>query len=128
MPDAPNAPQITAADAGCWLDGSQGWHNNYRVIQRAVAYGWRPDVSPEDVQAGIGLYRDGSEGDAVTLSDGETLTYEDACGWIIDQGGLSDLATEYLNEVAPDGYEFVWDAGELSLMTTEDADEFGLHG
>jgi hypothetical protein len=37
------------------------------------------------------------------------------------QGELSDQATEFLQERAPKGYEFVWDMGELILMTDEEA-------
>lgn len=121
--------KITEADAGCWLDGSQGWHNNYRVIQRAAEYGWCPeDENPEDVGAAIELYKNGQEGDTRTLADGSTLRYEDACGWIIDQGGLSDAATDYLRSIAPEGYDFIWDAGELSLMSEAEAEEFGHYG
>lgn len=122
------APKITPADAGTWLDGSQGWHNTYRVIERAFGYGWKPEDNREDIEKAVELYSTGQDGDTRTLADGSTLTYEDAAGWIIDQAGLSDAATEYLQSIAPEGYEFVWDAGELSLMQEDEADELGYLG
>lgn len=98
---------IHAHEAGCWLDGAQGWHNNYRVVRRAVEYGM--ELPPED-HALLDRYEDAHE------------TNDEAAGAIIDQGGLADRATEYLNQHAPDGYVFVWEANELSLIPKDDAD------
>lgn len=102
--------KITADMAGCWLEGSQGWHNNYRVIDRAIEWGWKPD-DLADVEAISQAYADQVE--TITLADGSSC---DVAGAVIDQGGLSDEATDYLQSIAPDGYVFWWDAGELSLV------------
>lgn len=96
---------ITPADAGTWLDGSQGWTNAYRVIERAEAYGF---VVPEDDRAALDFYRSGGYPE----TDAEITMYEAISG----QGGLSDQATDYLEERAPEGFTFLWDAGELSLV------------
>lgn len=95
-------PKITAADAGCWLDGSQGWHNAYRVVDRAEGYGFT--VPPEYATA---LYRYRTNGHGAHEDDWEAVN---------GQGELSDMATDYLQERAPEGFEFHWDAGELSLV------------
>lgn len=106
--------QITPADAGCWLDGSQGWHNTYRVCQRAMDYGWLTGDAAER-QAVISLIERYSEGEQdIDLSE--------------SMSEASDDATDYLNSLAPEGYIFVWDAGELTLMTEGEADEFGHFG
>ena len=108
------APKITAADAGCWLDGSQGWHNTYRVCDRAMDYGWLADEPTElDVMRELSArYEAGS-------TDGDIAEV---------MSESADDATEYLNSIAPDGYSFVWDAGELSLMADDEAQELGHFG
>jgi hypothetical protein len=103
-------PKITPADAGTWLDGSQGWTNSYRVIDRAVAYGMAIDPDDDMIRD---AYADGA--DSVTLSTGEVLDAGSIGEAISGQGELSDRATEYLESMAPDGYTFLWDTGELSL-------------
>lgn len=100
-------PPIGEDMIGCWLDGHMGWHNAYRVIERAEEYGFK--VTDED-RAEIEAYKESSG-----TSDSEA---------IIGQGELSDKATEWLEELAPKGYTFVWDMGELSLMSAEDAELF----
>lgn len=112
-------PKITPDMAGTWLDGTMGWHNAYRVIDRAQSYGFQ---IPPGYGEALRRYR---EDDYDGLTDDER---SDTSGAIIDQGGLSDQATDFLEEHAPEGYTFVWDAGELSLMTVEDADTFGYFG
>lgn len=106
--------QITPADAGCWLDGSQGWHNTYRVCERAMSYGWLED-DPSDREAVNRLIEEFKSDD----------TGNDA-GQVMSEA--ADDATDYLNSLAPEGYIFVWDAGELSLMTEDEAGEFGHFG
>ncbi|MDJ0463084.1 hypothetical protein [Streptomyces sp. H27-C3] len=106
--------KITAADAGCWLEGSQGWTNNHRVVDRAGSYGF---VVPEEYEQALEDYR--QNGPAAS---------EDSWEAVVGQGELSDQATDYLQDRAPDDYEFVWDAGELSLMKSTEAEEFGHHG
>jgi len=100
---------IYATDTGTWLAGHMGWHNTYRVVERAAEYGM--ELSDDDRKA-IDQYR---ESNGLDMDAWETVG---------GQGGLSDQATEYLNQHAPDGHRFVWDAGELMLLTEEDADQF----
>lgn len=42
--------QLTAADAGCWIDGHWGWRGSFRVIELAHEFGWPGDTSliPEE--------------------------------------------------------------------------------
>jgi len=100
-------PKITEADAGCWLDGSMGWHNTYRVIDRAIGYGWYA-------------------GQPTELAEVEEISRRaEASDPTLDQEILSDnadLATGYLQSIAPEGYVFEWDAGELTLLPESEAD------
>lgn len=95
-------PEITPDDAGTWLDGCHGWHNAYRVVDRATDYGFV--IPPEYVDA-LADYRVNGPG----ASEGNWEA-------MIGQGELSDMATDYLQERAPAGYAFVWDCGEFSLI------------
>ncbi len=104
-------PEITADMAGTWLDGHMGWHNAYRVIDVAETYGF---IVPEEYRDALTAYRHSANGV-------ENLT-DDQWGAVNGQGELSDKATDYLNERAPEGFEFVWDAGEFSLMSSVDAE------
>lgn len=92
--------QITADQAGCWLESSNGWRNHFRAIDIAIECGML--VEGRDVVE-LERYR-----------NGET----DGCvGWMLDQGGLLDEATEYLSSRAPDGYLFEWVDGELFMSS-----------
>lgn len=86
------AAEITPADAGCWLDGHYGWHNTYRVIETAQAYGFTMSADDREAVARFAA----SENDD---NDAE---------WVYE---LSHDATEYLQNLAPDGYSFVWEDG-----------------
>jgi len=105
--------EITEADAGCWLDGSQGWHNAYRIVDRAEAYGF--EVSADDRKV-LDLYASDDQSATVKLSTGKVVDYELATECVVGQRELADKAFEYLDERAPEGYAFVRDAGELSLV------------
>ena len=92
--------KIKAEDAGTWLDGRFGWTNGYRCVERAVSWGWK--IPEEYAEAWA----------AFEANHGDHDLWCDANG---DDGGFVDAATDYLQGVAPDGYVFRWDAGELSL-------------
>jgi hypothetical protein len=89
---------IPASAAGCWLDGAQGWHNTYRVVDMAVSHGF---TVPEEWREDLEIFRSGLNVEA-------------------DIDELSDMATEYLQALAPEGYGFVWDACELTLTAATD--------
>jgi hypothetical protein len=110
--------KITPADAGCWLDGWQGWHNTYRVCDRALDYGWLAGKPAEraDIEALEAEYQAMHADGFFVLDVAEAMDT------------ASSDATEYLNGIAPDGYTFVWDAGELSLMADSEAEELGHFG
>jgi hypothetical protein len=97
--------------SGCWLDGHFGWHNSYRVVLKAEEFGF---IVPEE-------YRDAM--DNYCTNGNSTLFIETDEQWeaVHGQGGLSDQATDFLQERAPDGYQFVWDMGEFLLLTDEEA-------
>lgn len=93
--------KITAADAGTWLDGTHGWTNGYRCVERALSYGWE---MPQEWAQGWDAF--------VNLHYGESDAWEDLKG---DDGSFVDEATDYLQSLAPETYVFRWDMGELSL-------------
>jgi hypothetical protein len=103
-----NFPKITAADAGCWLEGSQGWHNTYRVIDRAISYGWYAS-NPAELAEVQRLSQRAEDSDPDL--DPEVLS------------DASEEATEYLQGIAPEGYVFEWDAGELCLLHESETDQ-----
>lgn len=111
-------PKITAADAGTWLDGHMGWHNHYRAIDRAVSYGMPYSADDDAIRD---AYAD--EAESVTLADGEVLDQDSVAEAILGQGELLDKATDYLQSLAPKGYAFIWDMGELSLSQVNDDGE-----
>jgi hypothetical protein len=93
--------EMTAADAGTWLDGWHGWTNGYRAVERAVEWGWE---IPEEYADG---WRDFTEN-----HHGDHDVWAELNG---DDGAFVDKATEYLQESAPEGYVFRWDDG-LSML------------
>lgn len=95
-------------DAGCYLDGHMGWHNTYRVVDLATESGW---TVPTDYVTALADYRENGY-----MAEGDSI---DA---MMDQGGLVEQATDYLNSLAPDGYVFLWDMGEFALVTEADAE------
>lgn len=105
-------PAITPDMAGCWLDGSMGWHNSYRVVDRATEYGF---TVPTEYAYALADYR--ANGHECSEDNWETV-----CG----QGGLTDMATDFLQERAPDGYVFEWGMGEFSLIPESESESFGL--
>lgn len=107
-------PVIDPEDmVGCWLDGNQGWRNSYRVVDRATEYGFH---IPHAYREALTWYRNSYGGYVY----GENTAVDDTAAghWelINGQGELSDMATDYLQERCPPGYEMHWDAGELSLL------------
>lgn len=129
--------RIPESQAGCWLDGHFGWQNHYRVVDRAQEWGYVIDADDQklvdvyrlngDVDKVIAMLLEeklGSPGPrggevshsvAALQAEAEALI-EDAATAMLDQGGLVDKATDYLNSLAPEGMIFDWDMGELSLL------------
>lgn len=101
----------TESDCGTFLDGCHGWNNTARAVRLAMADGFR--VSAKEL-ADLERYETDSGND-----DNETVG---------GQGGLCDRATDFLGEVTAPGLVWVWDMGELTLMSETDADEFGHFG
>lgn len=99
--------EITPDMAGTWLDSWHDWHNSYRVIDHAVEFGFQV---PGEYYTALQEYRKDGGAD---MSDDD---YESITG----QGGLSDMATEFLNNRAPQGYSFEWNMGELGLWKDTD--------
>lgn len=109
--------EITPDMAGCWLGGHFGWHNAYRVVEKAHAYGF---TIPSEYMDVMQNYWDHGTFTSFEETDEQ---WEAVHG----QGGLADQATEFLQGKAPEGYEFVWDMGELSMMRTDELDENGFY-
>lgn len=90
--------------AGCWLNGGQGWHNTYRIVDRAQEWGWTElDAVGQGV---VDRYRVGIADD----DDNEMMT---------GQGGIADQAFDYLDGLTT-GCHFERDMGELNLLRCED--------
>lgn len=101
----------TEGDCGTHLDGAHGWTNSARVVRKAAAHGF--ELTSEEL-SGLEQFENGEQNDATDI--------------VNDQGGLADRATDFLSEVTAPGLVWVWDMGELSLMSETDADEFGHFG
>ena len=95
--------EIVLDEVGCMLSSGAGWHNNYYVVEIAKQYGMPMTVE------------DDNKVKAYIESGGETNA-----DWMIDQGGLVDEATEYLDSMTAEGYTIHWHEGELFLSTVED--------
>lgn len=93
--------KFTTNDVGTWLDGALGWHNNYRVLQIAAICGMELDSDTADL---VKEYErgnnEGMDPDLVEVAVQE--------------------ATDYLDTLAPSGYGFYWEAGELILGKLEE--------
>lgn len=105
---------------GTWLDGAHGWHSTYRIIEIAEFNGFT--VGAEE-RAALEWYKKSSGG----CGDG-TNAEEDMAETIIGQGGLSDRASDYMEELLPEGWTLLWDAGELSLVREYEACSFHGNG
>lgn len=93
-------------ESGCYLDGSQGWHNSYRVVDLAERHGFQVEPEARKLIADyIGWHESGDP-----MPD--DLDYATA----MDE--LSDEATDYLGSLLAedDHREWDWDEGALSLM------------
>lgn len=95
-------PEITPEMAGTWLEGCHGWTNNYRAIDRAEEFGF---VIPPEYAEALADYRENGPS-----------AHEGSWEAIIGRRELCDMATDYLESLAPEGFTFEWDAGELSLI------------
>jgi hypothetical protein len=98
-----DAPPVTAANAGCWLEGSRGWTVTPAVIDIAVSYGF---VLDEEAKAALDAYRD---------DGGMGLPMDSNVPEIVHD--VADEAETYLNDnVAPLGYTFGFHDGEFHLQ------------
>lgn len=107
MDDARNFTRIPHTQAGTWLDGAHGWTNSYRVVDRAVEWGW---------DLGKSHGHDVKEAERIVAAYRDSVNTDDEGEMMIE---ISNDATDYLSSIAPWGYDFAWDAGELSLTETE---------
>lgn len=93
--------QLTAADAGCWVDGHWGWRASVRVIVLAREFGFQVDEELEDA--------------IKYFNNDECSSYSDTPEIVYD---ASDEAEEWMNNnVAPQGYSFGWFDGEWFLWS-----------
>ena len=118
--------ELSPAFAGCWLDGSQGWHNSYRVVEDAVRLGFVIDA---DARLVLDWYREhgasapiGSDAVVLTLTDNVKLDALTAAECVAGQGGMTEEATDYLSALCPVGHAMEWDMGELCMVEISDDD------
>jgi hypothetical protein len=105
---------------GTWFEGRMGWHNTYRIIETAETHGFTMDA---DDRKALDWYKETSGGCGNGTDD-----EEDMAEAIVGQGGLSDRASDYMEELLPDGWTLLWDAGELSLVQSYVACSFHGNG
>lgn len=103
--------KITPDMAGCWLEGSQGWHNTYRIVDRAEEWGWTGLDEWEDGRGIVSRYA----ADAASDEDREAMS---------GQGGIADQAFDYLDSLTVSCH-FERDAGELTLYRCQDLEDDG---
>lgn len=97
---------------GTWFDGQYGWTNSYRIIDLAVGHGFPMN---DDDRAVLEWYRNSGDSDA-GASDEELNMLEAATG----QGGLSDKATDFMQDLLPEGWVLRWEDGLTLLPAWED--------
>jgi hypothetical protein len=110
------ARPVTAADDGCWLEGSRGWRISGDMVERAGLHGFRLDANDRKV-----LEAFDESADVVYLDDGsDRENYVYAGDYVSGQGNLADTALDWMNaNVAPEGYRFGWHDGEFFLASDE---------
>lgn len=96
------------AEAGCWLEGAQGWTNSYRIVDIAVGHGMELNV---DDAAIVEWYRKSGDSDS-SASDDELDKLEAMTG----QRGITDKAIEYMNEQLPEGWVLNTEMGEYTVL------------
>lgn len=113
--------RITPTNAGCWIDEINGWESHAIVAEIAMGLGWLKGRNRKDtlyrrgeIRAIIRAYRNGSEATRF-----RAVEIDDVPGQMINQAGIADEATDYLNTLAPAGYAFGWHDGNLFLMSDE---------
>lgn len=128
--------KIMPADAGCWIDEINGWHAHYQAAELALSLGWLTSKDPgvplpsyaitprrknaeararrAEVRTVLAAYKRGQD-----TARYRQVEIDDVAGQVINQGGICDQATEYLNAMAPAGFSFGWYEGNLMLMTDE---------
>jgi hypothetical protein len=103
---------ISADAAGCWIDGSRSQGDaDSRAIYLAIDYGWRP-VEGLPFVTRVAEIRENNDPDDYILDviEGKIPVAERATE-------LVERAVTYLDECCPDGYHFIWEAGELSMVS-----------
>ena len=129
--------RVTAADAGCWIDGHWGQYGGDRLIEIASGYGWEPDDEEAKTLLDFSLFRLSHIGPSMGKDQEEYLSLlrrilalgidDDALEeneWqaFESQSWLIDEIEIWMNEnIAPEGYHFMWEDGEFMLL--EDLDE-----
>lgn len=129
--------KITADDAGCWVDGSRGWQATGRLVEIALGYegflrgSSRRETVYARTEARHVLDAFMASEDTVKFRrrvrrHSYTVTVEDVQELVINQGGYADMAEDFLNTLAPEGYSFGWHDGDFFLASSEWWDEVSL--
>ena len=111
--------KLSPSDAGTIFDGS-AVRNSEELSLAVIRYAFEKGMPAQEIN-GV----DAFHGNVFDLADKSAAESDDetAYEWFGDNlNDLSDVAVEWLSEnVAPDGFSFVWDDG-LILMSEEEKD------
>jgi hypothetical protein len=102
---------FTDDSIGCVFDGTQGWHNTYRLIDLAVSHGMELDAFERE--EALEAYRASGYGE---ISDQHLDT-------VVESGGLSDRALGHLQALTAPGLFWVWDDGLYITPGCQDGEE-----
>lgn len=109
--------RMTAADAGCIVDGPAGIYGPRIVIELALEHGWAGEDANYSASMDVRWMNDYEAGPSVQADCAERVH---------EQGGWLDEAEEFLNaNVAPEGFLFGWHDGEFFLSPICDNDDEG---
>lgn len=117
--DMDNVIPITKYElsTGCWIDDRWGIYGAIRSIEIAQEYGFVIDDTDREA---IYAFQKGVD----TFFDADRDEFSSS-GWILDQGGLADIAEDWMNEnVAKPGFQFGWVNGEWFYMKDEWWDDY----
>jgi hypothetical protein len=127
--------KISPDDAGAWVDSSRGIYASSTLVEIALGFpgflkqGDRRSTSYERTYARhvVAAYNRGEDETSYRrkprYGSSYTVKVENVFEQIVGQGGYADMAADFLNTLAPEGYSFGWWEGDFMLQSAEWWDE-----